>query len=94
MVGNAVKLSEKLQGIEEGIERNKRFVSNAGSFDAIKGPTATMTNTDVYTGGVFTRGSAREKNEELQRRIADSRNFAYNSVSNNIFNLLGTSRSR
>ena len=76
----------KLKAVNESIDRNKNFVSNAGSFDDIKGPEATFTNTDVYSDGWFTSG-ADEKNAELAKRVADSRQWVDRSINNNIFNL-------
>lgn len=73
--------------VEEGINRNKNFVSNASSFDDVKGPVAATTNTNVYEGGWFSGGKAREKNEELKRRMIDARQWAFRGVDNNIFNL-------
>lgn len=75
------------KAVEEGINRNKNFVSTAGSFDDVKGPVAATTNTNVYEGGWFSGGKAREKNEELKRRMIDAKTWANRSVDNNIFNL-------
>ena len=93
LVGGAInglfgtKVDEaKLKAVNEGIDKNNNFVSNAGSFDEIKGPEATFTNTDVYSGGLLASG-ADEKNAELAKRVADSRQWVDRSINNNIFNL-------
>lgn len=78
---------ERLNEINTGINTNKNFVSNASSFDDIKGPAATMTNTNVYTGGWFSSGKARRKNQALRNKMLDAKSWADRSIGNNVSNL-------
>ena len=78
---------EKLNAINAGIEQNKNFISAATSFDDIQGPAAVLTDTNAYSGGWFSGGKARRKNEELKKKMTAARQFATSSVANNIFNL-------
>ena len=77
----------KLNAVNEGINANKNFTSDEGSFDAIKGPAAVVTDTSAYSGGWFSGGKARRKNRELKEKMIAARDFANRSVDNNIFNL-------
>ena len=77
----------KKQAVEAGINQNMNFLSDASSFDDVRGPAAVMTNTDVYKGGWFSGSKARRKNEELKKRLVAANLFANRSVDNNIFNL-------
>ena len=82
---------ERLQALNEGIDYNKNFTSDAAGFDNVVGPQATVLNTkDVYKGGWFTGGKASRKNEELAKRVQEARSWADRSVTNNIQNLVGT----
>ena len=82
---------ERLQALNEGIDYNKNFTSDAAGFDDVVGPQATVLNTkDVYKGGWFTGGKASRKNEELAKRVQEARSWADRSVTNNIQNLIGT----
>ena len=78
---------EKLQAAREGTAQLNSFTSNAGSFDDIRGPQAVANVEDAYSGGLFTSGSARRKNEELKRQRAEARMFADRSILNNVLNL-------
>lgn len=82
---------ERVQALNEGIDYNKNFTSNAADFDDVQGPKATVLNTkDVYEGGWFSGSKARKKNEELAARVRDARSWANRSVTNNIENLAKT----
>jgi hypothetical protein len=77
---------ERLNSINQGIADSRNFMSNASSFDDIKGPASFMTNTkDVYQGGWFTSGA--EKNEELARQVSDAVSWMDRSIGNNIANI-------
>lgn len=78
---------EKLNAINAGINQNMNFVSNAGSFDDIKGPASVLTNTNAYSGGWFSGGKARRKNQRLKEQLLAATSFANRSVDNNIYNL-------
>ena len=77
---------EALAAANQSINANKNFVSNASSFDDIKGP-ASMTNTNVYKGGWFSGGKADRKNQELAQQMQDAYSWADRSIDNNIDNL-------
>ena len=74
-------------GVDAGIKYNNNFMSTAGSFDDLVNPYAVVDNGKVYTGGWFTKGKARRKNEELKRDIANAKSYAEGSVGNNIYNI-------
>lgn len=78
---------KKLKAVNESIDNYNNFESRASSLDNIVMPTAGVTNTDLYTGGVFTKDEAAEENRRLKKRLSDARAFAYNGVGNNIFNI-------
>ena len=78
---------EKLNAINAGIKQNMNFVSNAGSFDDIEGPAAVLTDTNAYSGGWFSGGKARRKNQRLKEQLLAATSFANRSVDNNIYNL-------
>lgn len=78
---------EKLNAINAGINQNMNFVSNAGSFDDIKGPASVLTDTNAYRGGWFSGGKARRKNQRLKEQLLAATSFANRSVDNNIYNL-------
>jgi hypothetical protein len=78
---------EKLSAANEGTAAYNNFTSNASSFDDISGPLAQANVQDAYSGGVFKKGWARKKNEELKRLRTDARLFADRSIENNVFNL-------
>jgi hypothetical protein len=77
----------KLDAANSAIAQNNSFVSNAGSFDGIQGPAVTVADTNAYKGGVFSSGKAADKNRKLALELANAKDFAQNSVSNNIFNI-------
>lgn len=80
---------EKLAAVNSDIARGRNFVSKAGTFEDIKGPEAFMTDTDVYSGGLFVGGNARRKNAALRKDLTDAALFAERSVDNNINNIWG-----
>lgn len=78
----------KLQAANKGTAEYNNFVSNAGSFDDIKMATAQANVQNAYSGGLFNRGAAARKNEELKKARAEARSWADRSVGNNIANLV------
>lgn len=79
----------KLKEANEGTAKYNNFTSNAKTFDAIKGPEAQANVRDAYSGGLFARGKAARKNEELKKARIAARQWADRSVVNNIDNLVG-----
>jgi hypothetical protein len=78
----------KQAAVNEGIKQNENFVSNAAGFDAVEGPKAVVTDTNVAKGGWLGGGSKADRiNEELRQRMIDARSFANRSVNNNVSNL-------
>jgi hypothetical protein len=77
---------EKKAAADASIASNQNFMSNAESFDDIKGP-ASATATDVYEGGWFSGGKADRKNAELAQRMANAYSWADRSILNNVRNL-------
>lgn len=75
----------KKQAADASINANRNFMSNASSFDDIKGP-ASMTNTNVYEDGWFTNRGA-DKNAKLAQDMAEAYSWADRSVQNNISNI-------
>lgn len=63
------------------------FTSNATSLDDIKGPAATASVAGIYKGGVWNK-SAKKEQAALEERMRNARNFANNSVFNNVENLV------
>lgn len=78
----------KLKEANEGTAKYNNFTSNAKTFDAIKGPEAQSNVRDAYSGGLFARGKAARKNEELKKARIAARQWADRSVVNNIDNLV------
>lgn len=79
---------EALRRATEGTNYLNSFQSNATSFDDIQGPMAQAAVSNVYSGGLFSGGSARRKNAELRRRREQAASYANRSVTNNIENLI------
>lgn len=73
------------QAADASINANRNFMSNASSFDDIKGP-ASMTNTNVYEDGWFTNRGA-DKNAKLAQDMTEAYSWADRSVQNNISNI-------
>ena len=81
---------KKLKAANEQVAALQNFSSNATSFDDVKGVTATSGVGQVYKGGLFNKGNARRKNEELNRQRGEALSFANRSVENNIDNIADT----
>ena len=79
---------KKLQAANRGTAEYNNFVSNATNFDAIKTATAQEGVQDAYSGGVFRKGWAEEQNQRLHDARIAARQFASNSVLNNVNNLV------
>lgn len=78
----------KLKAANAGTAAYNKFTSNAKNFDAIKTATAQANVQNAYSGGLFNRGAAARKNEELKKARAEARSWADRSVGNNIANLV------
>jgi hypothetical protein len=83
---------EALKSVNNTISANKFFSSNAKSFDDIRSPQYAV-NADVYTGGWFSKGKARKKNEELQKKADEANAFTNRAVENNVNNIINTQMS-
>lgn len=86
LVGTKVD-QEKLNRANGGTAAYNNFASNAGSFDAVQGPVAQANVQNAYKGGVFKKGWAKRRNDALRQERADARQFAFNSVDNNVSNI-------
>lgn len=78
---------EKLNSVNNSINQNLNFVSNAGDFDSIVGPQAVSMDTNVYEGGWASGSKARRKNRALKTKLVNAVSFADRSVDNNIHNI-------
>ena len=78
----------KLNAANEGTSKLRNFTSTATSFDDVKGPEAMAKVIDPYSGGWFSSGKARRKNEELKQARAEAKSWAERGVVNNIDNLV------
>ena len=76
-----------LNSANADISRLQNFQSNASSFDDIQGPQMFGTIGNVYSGGVFSKKSARRKNNALRQKALAAYDFATRSVENNVNNL-------
>lgn len=81
---------KKLNAANEGTNYLGNFQSNASSFDDIVGPKAVSSVQDAYKGGVFKKGWARRKNNELKAQRQSAESWANRSVDNNIDNIANT----
>lgn len=79
---------EKLNAANQGTDYLNSFVSNASSFDDIRGPQTQAAVEDAYKGGWFSSKKARRKNAELRRKRREVQQWADRSVENNIENLI------
>ena len=81
------KVNEKaLKEANEGTAKLNNFVSNASTFDDIKGPESVANvQDDIYEGGLFNDVSG--KNEELKKQRRAAKMFADRSIMNNVNNL-------
>lgn len=86
-VGTKVN-QEKLNAANQGTNYLNNFVSNASSFDDIRGPQTQAAAEDAYKGGWFSGRKARRKNDELKRKREEAQQWADSSVENNIENLI------
>lgn len=78
------------QALKENKEGNSKllgFSSNASSFDAIKGPQSVANVQDAYSGGVFKKGWAEDKNKELWNSREQAALLAQKGIENNVGNL-------
>lgn len=78
----------KLNAANEGTDKLRNFTSTATSFDDIQGPAAMAKVLNPYSGGWFSSGKARRKNEELKRQRQEAKEWAERGVVNNIDNLV------
>ena len=81
---------EKLNKANQGTNYLNSFNSNASSFDDVQGPQSMANVENAYKGGLFSKGKARRKNEELKRQRAEAKLLATRSVTNNINNIAST----
>lgn len=79
---------EALNAANQGTDYLSSFVSDASSFDDVKGPQTVAAVSDAYKGGWFSKGKARSKNAELRRQRLIAQDWANRSVENNIDNLV------
>lgn len=79
---------EALNAANQGTNYLNSFVSNASSFDDLRGPQTVEAVQDAYKGGWFSGSKARRKNEELRRKRALAQDLADRSVENNLDNLV------
>ena len=79
---------EALNAANQGTNYLSNFVSDASSFDDVRGPQTVATVSDAYKGGWFSKGKARRKNAELRRQRLIAQDWADRSVENNIDNLV------
>ena len=79
---------EALNTANQGTNYLSSFVSDASSFDDVKGPQTVAAVSDAYKGGWFSKGAARRKNAELRRQRLIAQDWANRSVENNIDNLV------
>lgn len=83
LVGTKVD-EEKLSEAKAGTAAYNNFTSSASTMDNIQGPQAQAAVEDAYKGGALKKGWAREKNQAIRNARVDAKNFAFNSVKNNI----------
>lgn len=83
LVGTKVD-EEKLSEAKAGTAAYNNFTSSASTMDNIQGPQAQVAVEDAYKGGALKKGWAREKNQAIRSARVDAKNFAFNSVKNNI----------
>lgn len=79
---------EALNAANQGTNYLSSFVSNASSFDDVRGPQTVAAVSDAYKGGWFSKSKARRKNAELRRQRLIAQDWANRSVENNIDNLV------
>lgn len=79
---------KKLQITNKGTAEYNNFKSTATNFDDVKTATAQQGVLDAYSGGAFRSGWAEERNKRLHDARIAARQFASNSVLNNVNNLV------
>ena len=79
---------KKLQAANKGTAEYNNFKSTATNFDDVKTATAQQGVQDAYSGGAFRSGWAEERNKQLHDARIAARQFASNSVLNNVNNLV------
>ena len=77
----------KLKAANEGTAAYNDFQSNATSFDDVRDLTDQANVEDAYSGGLFSSGSAEEKNEALKRARREAIRRADRALNNNLSNL-------
>lgn len=87
LIGTKVN-QEKLNAANQGTNALNSFKSDADEFADIQGPEAVANVQDAYSGGVFKKHSAKEKNEALKRERANALAFANRSIENNVDNII------
>lgn len=90
LVGTKID-QEKLNAAKEGTTALNNFSSTASSLDDIKGPQAQLNVQDAYKGGVFKKGWARKRNEQLKEARTDASLLAQRGILNNAENLMADS---
>ena len=78
---------EKLTAANTGTSTLNNFVSNATSFDELKGPDSVADVENAYKGGWFNKGKARRKNAALRDAREQAVLWADRSLDNNITNI-------
>jgi len=78
---------KKLAAAKAGTAAYNNFVSNAASFDAVRGPIAQANVQDAYKSGLFRGSWADDRNLAQREAREDAKLFAYNAVNNNVHNL-------
>lgn len=87
--GFGTKVDKKrLNSINEGINTYSNYRSNAGYFDDITIPKSTVSNTNVYEGGWWSKGKARRKNQQLQTNFTNAKSWTDRSIDNNVDNII------
>lgn len=76
-----------LERAENSINQNSNYMFNANSFDDIVPDIAGITNSNVYTGGVFKKGTARRRNQNLLDRMVSAHDWAVRSRDNGVSNI-------
>ena len=74
---------------DAGTAALNNFISNASTFDDIRGPESQASIRDAYRSGALRKGWANSRNAEARRRRLEAEQFALDSVANNAENLIG-----
>lgn len=81
---------QALNAANNGINYYGNFRSDATDFDDVTGVQNTYSFNNPYTGGWFSKGKARRKNEKLKKEFTQAESWANRSVDNNINNIADT----